>query len=83
VNATPKLVPYQPTLPAQIRPDLSLVTDRPVEDAAVAGSAGQPATASIGADGLRARRSAQSTLRPSAASHNRLVRTTQLGLSRG
>ena len=46
-------------------------------------SARLAATASIGADGLRARRSAQSTLRPSAASHNRLVRTTQLGLSRG
>jgi hypothetical protein len=68
---------------AQMRPKVSIVGDYRAADPAFAGLGGVVGTDTIGHDDLIASRPAQTALRTSGVSHNRLVRTTQLRLSRG
>jgi hypothetical protein len=84
MNTAPQLVLFTSRLAlAQTRPDVSLVPDHRAKDAGAAGAPGQVGPPNIARDGLPATRSASSTFRRSPAPTNSLVRTTQLGLSRG
>jgi hypothetical protein len=84
VKTAPQLVPFASRpVSAQMSPEVSIVGDYRAGDAGGAGPAPVVATPTIGPDDLKASRPAQSALRTCGAFHNRLVRTTQLRLSRG
>jgi hypothetical protein len=86
VTATDELVPYQPTAPAQIKPLVSLAQDPPRDSSPrplfpQSRSHSQPADR--GHHGLGATGFVDPTLPETAVATTRLVRTTQLSLSRG
>ena len=84
MNTPPQLAPFGSRPPwAQMRPEVSPVRDHRAEDAAIVGLRAGFGTSTIGRHYPEGSRNAQSAPHTSAASHNRLDRTTQARSSRG
>jgi len=84
VKTETQLVPVPSrTVPAQMRSDVSIVVHHRACCAAFAGSKAYAQATAAPCEASQAGRLAQTTRNKAAASHNRLVRTTQPRSSRG